>query len=145
MLVCCRFKNATLSDWYLRIFFFPGEYLYTSVDTNITFSIPKLPDHFYTVVSPTGKSILEVQGKHVIVNNDEQGRYKIKTTAQHFVISVHNVRQVDGGMFKAKNSELLEGECVVVFVTGKLFGLACDENRRLRGILITSSGLTREN
>ncbi|CAG2197727.1 unnamed protein product [Mytilus edulis] len=115
-----RFVNISGGKYEVdKDFVLGGEYLYTSVDTNITFSIPKLPDHFYTVVSPTGKSILEVQGKHVIVNNDERGRYKIKTTAQHFVISVHNVRQVDGGMFKAKNSELLEGECVVVFVTDK--------------------------
>ncbi|XP_071158282.1 protein Obscurin-like isoform X1 [Mytilus edulis] len=99
-------------------FILGGKYLYTSLDTNITFTIPKLSVYFYTVVSPTRKSILEVQGKSVIVNNDEGSRYKIKMTAQDLNISVQLVRQVDGGMFKAENSSG-EGKCVVVFVTDK--------------------------
>ncbi|XP_052091688.1 uncharacterized protein LOC127728378 [Mytilus californianus] len=96
-----------------------GKYLYTSLDTNITLTIPKLPYYFYTVFSPT-RTILNVQGSSVVVNNVAMGRYKIKTTKQHFVISVQNVRQEDGGMYKAEQlSELREGECVVVFVTDK--------------------------
>ncbi|XP_063421888.1 nephrin-like isoform X2 [Mytilus trossulus] len=94
------------------------KYLYTSLDTNITFTIPKLPVYFYTLFSPTRKSILEVQGKNVMVNDGEGSHYKINTTTQDFVISVQLVRQVDGGMFKAENSSG-EGKCVVVFVTDK--------------------------
>ncbi|CAC5417313.1 unnamed protein product [Mytilus coruscus] len=76
-------------------------------------------DFVFGVFSPT-RTLLDVQGGIDVVKNVALGRYKLKTTEQHFVISIQNVRQEDGGMYKVeKSSALQEGECTVVFVTDK--------------------------